>query len=147
MSKPTACAKEIIEQINTLRLNPSQYASKIEEYIQYFNGPIIKIPGLNVQIRTQEGDAPYKETVEYLKKEEPVNPMIASKALCEIAQEILDKVVDSETGEIEETDTEKIIDSHGSFTGKFTRAMDFGGFTSEQVVVNFLVCDGDPDRT
>ena len=46
MSKPTACAKEIIEQINTLRLNPSQYASKIEEYIQYFNGPIIKIPGI-----------------------------------------------------------------------------------------------------
>ena len=25
--------------------------------------------------------------------------------------------------------------------------MDFGGFTSEQVVINFLVCDGDVDRT
>ena len=36
MSKPTACAKEIIEQINTLRLNPSQYASKIEESIKFF---------------------------------------------------------------------------------------------------------------
>jgi flagellar biosynthesis GTPase FlhF len=42
---------------------------------------------------------------------------------------------------------EKIIDSHGNFSGKFTRAMDFGGFTSEQIVINFIVCDGDPERT
>ena len=73
--------------------------------------------------------------------------MTPSKALCEIAQELLDKVVDSDTGEIDETETEQIIDKHGTFSGKFTRAMDFGGFTSEQVVINFLVCDGDPDRT
>ena len=76
-----------------------------------------------------------------------VGILTPSKALCEIAQELLDKVVDSETGEIEETETEQIIDKYGTFSGKFTRAMDFGGFTSEQVVINFLVCDGDPDRT
>jgi len=70
-----------------------------------------------------------------------------SKALCEIAQEIADNLVDSETGEIDEELHEQIIDKHGSFSGKFTRAMDFGGFTSEQVVINFLVCDGDVDRT
>ena len=147
MATPTANAKEIIDCINILRSNPPKFASKIEEYIKYFKGQILKIPDINVQIRTQEGDAPYKETVEFLKKEEPVNQLIASKALCQIAQEILEKVVDSETGEIEESETEELIDKHGSFSGKFTRAMDFGGFTSEQVVINFLVCDGDPERT
>ena len=147
MATPTANAKEIIDCINILRSSPPKFASKIEEYIKYFKGQILKIPDINVQIRTQEGDAPYKETVEFLKKEEPVNQLIASKALCQIAQEILEKVVDSETGEIEESETEELIDKHGSFSGKFTRAMDFGGFTSEQVVINFLVCDGDPERT
>ena len=143
----TANPKEIIDEVNKARSNPSGYAQKVDEYISYFTGPIIKIPGINVQIRTQEGDAPYKETRDFLKNEQSVGVLTPSKALCEIAQELLDKVVDSDTGEIDETETEQIIDKHGTFSGKFTRAMDFGGFTSEQVVINFLVCDGDPDRT
>ena len=61
--------------------------------------------------------------------------------------DVVDKIVESETGEIDEEIYGQIIDKHGSFTGRFARAMDFGGFTSEQVVINFLVCDGDEDRT
>ena len=148
MSKQaTAKPKEIIEEINKLRENPSLYAKKVEEYSTYFNDKIFKHPNLNIKIQTQEGSAPYIETVEYLKTKEKINTLIPSKALCEIAQEIADNLVDSETGEIDEELHEQIIDKHGSFSGKFTRAMDFGGFTSEQVVINFLVCDGDVDRT
>ena len=51
------------------------------------------------------------------------------------------------TGEIDEELYGDIIDKYGTFTGRFARAVDFGGFTSEQVVINFLVCDGDEDRT
>jgi hypothetical protein len=147
MATATACAKEIIEQVNSLRSNPSGYASKLERYTKYFTDKVLKVPDINVQIRTQEGDAPYKETIDYLKNQQPVEPLVASKGLCKIAEEILAKIVDSDTGEIDESETEEIIDKHGNFSGKFTRAMDFGGFTSEQVVINFVVCDGDPDRT
>ena len=145
--KPTAKPKEIIEEINKLRSNPPLYANKVEEYSKYFTDNIIKLPNLNIKIQTQEGPAPYLETVEYLKGLEKVNELIPSKALCEIAQEFADNVKDSETGEIDEEIHEQIIDKHGSFTGRFTRAMDFGGFTSEQVVINFLVCDGDTERS
>ena len=127
--------------------NPPAYADRVQQYISYFTGQTMKIPDINVQVRTQEGDKPYHQTVEYLKTKEAAPALIPSKALCEIAQELLDKVADSDTGEIPESETENIIDKHGTFSGKFTRAMDFGGFTSEQVVINFLVCDGDPDRT
>lgn len=144
---PTANAKGIIEEVNILRSDPKKYSDKLERYKTYFTGDIIQIPEIDVQVSTQEGDAPYTETIEYLKNQEPVGQLIGSRALCEIAQEILDKVVDSETGEIEESEAERIIDSHGNFSGKFTRAMDFGGFTSEQIVINFIVCDGDPERT
>ena len=144
---PTANAKGIIEEVNILRSDPKKYSDKLERYKTYFKDDIIQIPEIDVQVSTQEGVVPYTETIEYLKKQEPVEQLTASRALCEIAQEILDKVVDSETGEIEESLVEKIIDSHGNFSGKFTRAMDFGGFTSEQIVINFIVCDGDPERT
>jgi len=146
-TKPTAHPKEIIDEINKLRTNPSFYARKVEEYTHYFTDDIIKLPNINVKIQTQEGSAPYFDTIEYLKNKENRNSLTPSKALCEIAQEICDLVFDSETGEIDESLHEQIIDKHGSFNGKFTRAMDFGGFTSEQVVINFLVCDGDEDRT
>ena len=144
---PTANVKGIIEEVNILRSDPKKYSDKLERYKTYFTDDIIQIPEIDVQVSTQEGVAPYPETIEYLKNQEPVEQLTASRALCEIAQEILDKVVDSETGEIEESVVEKIIDSHGNFSGKFTRAMDFGGFTSEQIVINFIVCDGDPERT
>ncbi len=144
---PTANPKGIIEEVNILRSDPKKYSDKLERYKTYFTGDIIQIPEIDVQVSTQEGVVPYTETIDYLKNQEPVGQLIASRALCEIAQEILDKVVDSETGEIEEAEAERIIDSHGNFSGKFTRAMDFGGFTSEQVVINFIVCDGDPERT
>ena len=146
-TNPTANVKGIIEEVNILRSDPKKYSDKLERYKTYFTGDIIQIPEIEVQVSTQEGVVPYTETIEYLKKQEPVEQLTASRALCEIAQEILDKVVDSETGEIEESLVEKIIDSHGNFSGKFTRAMDFGGFTSEQIVINFIVCDGDPERT
>ena len=146
-TKPTAHPKEIIDEINKLRTNPSFYARKVEEYTHYFTDDIIKLPNINVKIQTQEGSAPYFDTIEYLKNKENRNSLTPSKALCEIAQEICDLVFDSETGEIDESLHEKIIDKHGTFNGKFTRAMDFGGFTSEQIVINFLVCDGDEDRT
>ena len=146
-TKPTAHPKEIIDEINKLRANPSFYVKKVEEYINYFTGNIIKLPNINVKTQTQEGTAPYFDTIEYLKNKENENFLTPSKALCEIAQEIVDIVFDSETGEIDDELHEQIIDKHGSFNGKFTRAIDFGGFTSEQVVINFLVCDGDEERT
>ena len=108
---PTANAKGIIEEVNILRSDPKKYSDKLERYKTYFTDDIIQIPEIDVQVSTQEGVVPYTETIEYLKKQEPVEQLTASRALCEIAQEILDKVVDSETGEIEESLVEKIIDS------------------------------------
>ena len=100
--KPTAKAKEIIEEINILRSNPPLYAKKVEEYSKYFTDKAIKLPNFNIKIMTQEGAAPYLETIEYLKGKEKVNELIPSKALCEIAKEVFDNMKNSETGEIDE---------------------------------------------
>ena len=91
-SKATAKPKEIIEEINKLRADPILYSKKVEEYSQYFTDKILKLPNLNVKIRTQEGSAPYLDTIEYLKTKEKKNALVPSKALCEIAQEIADNL-------------------------------------------------------
>ena len=43
-------------------------------------------------------------------------------------------------------DLEEIIAKYGSFSGSLNRAMDFGGEDPEQVLINLIVCDGDPNR-
>ena len=146
-SKATAYPQEIISEINILRSNPSSYIKKLEKYIHYFTNDIIHIPNLDIAIETEEGTLPYIEAIEFLKTKKPVNKLIPSKALCDIAQEFSKNVINSENGIIDKKLNQKIIDKHGDFKGKFMRAMDFGGYTSEQVVINFLVCDGDSDRS
>ena len=41
---------------------------------------------------------------------------------------------------------DSIISKHGSFTGKFSRSMEFGAASAEQVIVNLVVSDGDKTR-
>ena len=41
---------------------------------------------------------------------------------------------------------EEIIEKYGTFCGNFSRAIDFGGETPEQVLTNLIVSDGDPSR-
>ena len=101
-TKSTAKPKEIIDEINKLRADPNSYIKKIEEYSQYFTNKVLKLPNLNLKIQTQEGVTPYLDAIEYLKTKEKKNPFITSKALCEIAQEVVDKIIESETGEIDE---------------------------------------------
>ena len=51
-----------------------------------------------------------------------------------------------EHDQIGNIDLEEIIAKYGSFSGSLNRAMDFGGEDPEQVLINLIVCDGDPNR-
>ena len=44
-------------------------------------------------------------------------------------------------------DMNQIINKYGSFEGEFSRLMEFGGETPEQVVINLVVSDGDRSRS
>ena len=51
-----------------------------------------------------------------------------------------------ESNDLENIDMEEIINKYGTFSGSFSRAMDFGGETPEQAVINLIVSDGDKSR-
>ncbi len=138
--------KEIFEEINTLRADPKKYAEKILGYIDYFTGDILRIPGTKIGIQTTEGPQAYREAAAFLNTLPKLEQYKPSKALRRIAKGILEKAKNSETGDISAADVEKMIDENGSFDIKFTRSMDFGGMSAEQVVISCIVCDGDPAR-
>ena len=51
-----------------------------------------------------------------------------------------------EPSRVGEISMDEIINRHGEFNGNFSRAMEFGANTSEQVVINLVVSDGDKSR-
>jgi hypothetical protein len=63
---PTDFEKEVLAEINKLRVNPSVYTKILEEYLTKFNGKNVKIAD-KIEIITEEGKTPVVETIELLK--------------------------------------------------------------------------------
>ena len=136
----------LVNEINMLRTNPKRYANKVAKYCDYFKGKVLKLPGSNAGIKTEEGADAYKEAADFLSQQSRIEPFEPSKGLCKIAEEFLNEVQKCDPEDLGNIDMEEIIAKHGSFSGNFSRAMDFGGETPEQVLTNLIVSDGDPSR-
>ena len=139
--------EQLVNEINELRTNPKEYSEKVKKYVRYFAGKVLKIPGTKAGIRTEEGAAAYEEAADYLINfDTELKPLEPSKGLGRICADFLEKAKSVEPDEIRSIDLEGIIENYGSFSGSLNRAMDFGGEDPEQVIMNLLVCDGDPNR-
>ena len=135
---------EIVDEVNALRTNPKRYAIKVLTYKKYFKGDVLRIPGSKAGIKTQEGPAAYTKAGEFLENQSRIEALTPSKGLCKIAEELLRKIKDIDPSDLNSIDMESIITKYGTFSGNFSRAVDFGGETAEQVLVNLVVSDGDP---
>ena len=138
---------DLAKEINSLRTNPKKYSEKVKSYTKYFKGKILKLPGTNAGIKTEEGVNAYNETINFLLKQPPIEPLELSKGMCKIASDLLYEVQNLDPNDINSIDMEKIISKYGNFYGNFARAIDYGGENAEQVMVNLLVSDGDPSRS
>jgi ferredoxin len=138
--------EELLGEINTLRTNPKKYARTISKYINYFKDKLLCLPGSNAGIQTEEGPEAYQEAVDFLSQQSRIEPLKPSKGLCRIAEDFVAAVQKPESNDLENLDMEEIINKYGNFSGSFSRAMDFGGETPEQAIINLIVSDGDKSR-
>ena len=138
---------EILKEINELRKNPSAYTEKIIKNKVYFREGtnVWKGPDCKRAIKTEEGPAAYDEAIDYLNtKAVPVEELVPSIGMNKIAKDLLVEYQKDVNANI---DLEPIIAKYGDFQGKFHRIVEFGGNTAENVVINLIVNDGDPNRS
>jgi hypothetical protein len=138
--------EDLLMEINLLRTNPKKYAKTISKYMNYFKGNLLCLPDTNAGIQTEEGVEAFKEAVDFLNNQEKLEPLKPSKGLCRIAEEFIAIYQKPDSGELANKDMEDIINKYGSFSGSFSRAMDFGGETAEMAIINLVVSDGDQTR-
>jgi hypothetical protein len=138
--------EDLITEINLLRTNPKKYAKTISKYMNYFKGKLLCLPESNAGIQTEEGVEAFKEAVDFLNKQQKIEPLKPSKGLCRIAEDFISIYQKPDSGDLANKDMEEIINKYGSFAGSFSRAMDFGGETPEMAIINLVVSDGDASR-
>lgn len=139
--------EDLVNELNELRTDPKGYAKKVNKYVSYFKGKVLRLPGAKAGIRTEEGAAAFTETVDFLSKQEGILPLEPSKGLGRIAKDFLSEVQKVDPNDIGDIEIDDIIAKYGQFTGNLSRAMDFGGDTPEMVLINLVVSDGDPSRS
>jgi hypothetical protein len=139
---------DLVAEINELRTNPKKYAEKLNKYLNYFHGNVLRVPGREKEINTEEGVQAYKEAIHFLTtRQEPLKPYTPSKGLCRIGIDFLKDIRTLNPEESRKADSEKIVDKYGDYEGDLARATDLGGEIPEYVVVNVLISDGDARRT
>ncbi len=139
--------EELVKELNHLRTNPKDYAKKLNKFVSYFKGKVLRIPGEKAGIRTEEGAEAFRETIEFLSKQNGIEEQIPSKGLGRIAKDFLHEVQKVDPNDIGDIEIDEIISKYAKFTGNLSRAMDFWGNTPEMVIINLVVSDGDPSRS
>ena len=140
-------AKKVAEEINKIRADPEAYSQKINDYIKYFDGKILRLPHES-GIETQEGSEAYKEAAEFLSKAPKLPPLTVDPKLTEVANEMVKEM--SKFNEIEEMDAvdrKSIIKKYGHYDGSLGESTDFGSATPVLACVNLIVDDGNESRS
>lgn len=72
--------REIIAETNRLRVNPSAYADELEHLLQYYDGKLLRMPGLP-PYETVEGTVPVREAIATLRRTRPLQVLAPSQGM------------------------------------------------------------------
>lgn len=137
---------KLIDELNQCRKNPKEYSKKINSYIPYFKGKILRIPNIT-GLMTNEGAEAFIEAEEYLKNLKPVSPFKYSPGLTHVAHDYMKEIQKYEDlNDAKKINLKNIIDKYGKCIGGFKLSTDFGASNPELIAINLLVDDGDKER-
>ena len=140
--------REVITESNRIRTNPKAYIPILEEYLENFDGNLLKLPGKNEILETEEGPRAYKEAIEFLKNQKPINIIEFDEEASKVAQEYSKFLSNSKEGQIEdESQIEQRVQKYLEYDYSLSENIDFGGSSGIEVIVNLLVDDGVKNRT
>ena len=142
--------REVLTELNTVRANPSAYATYLSELVPLFNGKLIKKPGMTVTIRTNEGATAVREAINALQRQAPVPPLTLSSGMSTAAAELATD--QQRTGNLGHSGSDgsspgSRLNKYGTWQQSYSENVDYGPFLSgRDVIVDLLVDDGVPDR-
>ena len=140
--------REVIAESNRIRTNPKAYIPILEEYLKNFDGNLLTLPGKNEILETEEGPRAYKEAIDFLKNQKPINVIEYDEEASKVAQDYSKFLSNSKEDQVEdESQIEQRVEKYLEYDYSISENIDFGGSTGIEVIVNLLVDDGVKNRT
>lgn len=141
-------AYQIVEEHNKVRTDPNSYIEKIENCIKHFRGDVLYTPGED-PLKTFEGKSAYEEAVEFLKRQKPVGALKHDERLSNACKDHIQDIGPRGLASHESTDGRNVsdrIEKYCEWDGACSENIDFGTKLAEDIVINFIVDDGIPER-
>ena len=79
--------KEVERETNKIRTNPKSYIPILEQYLEWFDGNVLDKPDSEAGIETQEGPSAYREAIQFLKVQKPIDALIYDSEVAKASEE------------------------------------------------------------
>jgi uncharacterized protein YkwD len=144
----TELARDLIQETNSVRQNPSGYVRHLEEMLTQFEGKRLRRPGRAV-LRTEEGASAVREAIRALSATRPMRGLRSSKGMTAAAR---DHVRDQgPAGLMEHRGTDgsapaQRVSRYGRWHVSVAENIAYGSNPAREIVLQLIVDDGVRDR-
>jgi uncharacterized protein YkwD len=144
----SALEREIINEVNLARANPTQYATYLEQLKKLYVGKDLKRPG-QVALTTVEGVSAVDEAIQFLRAQKPLPPLTPYQGMCLAARDHLTDL--GKTGSTGHKGSdgsvpEDRLNRYGSWTNVVGENIAYSSITARETVMGWIVDDGNPTR-
>ncbi len=146
---PSEMDRALLTETNLARTNPAAYAAHLEALLPLFDGDVIRRPGSNIGLRTDEGPTAVREAINFLRQQQPLPPMTWADGMWRAARDhVLDQGPSGATGHAgrDGSDMSQRISRYGSWLTTAAENIDYGSESARDVLISLIVDDGVPSR-
>ena len=141
--------KEIFHLHNELRTNPKSFIPKLENSIKYYKEDNIYSPPDEEPIKTLEGKEAVHDAIKFLENQKSLPKLFLSEEISKACQDHIKDIGPKGMTGHEGSDGKNIsdrIEKYGEWDGDIAENLDFGFKKAENILMNFLVDDGEKQR-
>ena len=143
-----ALVRSVLAEHNRIRLDPQSYIPILEEVMTHFKDNVLYRPGY-VPLQTEEGIEVYKEALEFLKKQRPVEALTSEDRLAKSAQDHVNDIGPKGNLTHDSSDGKTLserIERYLEWDSSCGESIEVGGKTGQDVILSLLVDDGLKNR-
>lgn len=146
---PSEMERALLAETNLARTNPSAYAAHLEALLPLFDGDVIRRPGSNVGLRTNEGPAAVREAIRFLRQQQPLPAMTWADGIWRAARDhVRDQGPSGATGHDgrDGSNMDQRMRRYGTWLTTAAENIDYGSETARDVLISLIVDDGVASR-
>jgi len=140
---------EVLAEINRVRAHPQRYAERLRAYRAYYHGDVVREPGDEVGLRTNEGVTALNEAIADVERRRPLKPLTPNPRLRAAAARLAKE--EGPTGVVGHVGPDGLTPGQrmraaGVWAGITEENISFGQATAAAVVRQLIIDDGVPGR-